>query len=225
MPYLRDRVIVLKREPYREHDRRYVMYGREYGLLSAVARGASSPRSKQAGHLEPFSEAEVMIAKGVAFDKLAVAKCVARRATSLSALTILGAFTDLVTRLTRPGISDDRLFDLLKEMVETLFALPTEPSTDRARFVFAAATLKFLDLLGFGPSIDVEDAQLGTILKFMRGATIQNVLRVTATRDVLQGASAFVEEAVKDTPLTEEPHGVRTIQAYLNLFPVVRVVS
>ena len=73
MPYIRDRVIVLRSESFREHDRRIVMFGLGHGLLSAVARGASAQQAKQGGHIVPFSEAEVLIAKGAAFDKLAVA--------------------------------------------------------------------------------------------------------------------------------------------------------
>lgn len=215
MPYLRDRVIVLKKEPYREHDRRYVMYGREHGLLSAVARGASSPRSKQASHLEPFSEAEVMIAKGIAFDKLAVASGVPMTVGSLnlSALTILGAFMDLVIRLSRPGISDERIFDLLKETVETMRALPIDPSADRAQLVHAAVTLRLLDLIGFAPDV-ASDANV-TLLKFMRHAPLADVLRVTAPRDVLRDAASFVGESLVHAPLDQEPHGPRTILTYL----------
>src|SRR6266567_7926085 len=100
MPYLRDRVIVLSKEPFREQDRRYVMYGQEHGLLIAVARGASVKSSKQAGHLEPFCTSDVMIAKGSAFDKLAVAKMVdwPWRGSSprLEAYAVCGAFSELV---------------------------------------------------------------------------------------------------------------------------------
>lgn len=214
MPYLRDRVIVLKKEPFREQDRRYVMYGREHGLLVAVARGASSPRSKQAGHLEPFSEAEVMIAKGVAFDKLAVAKIFtpyALRATPLAAVVIAGAFADLVIKLTRQGIADERIFLLLQDVIETLAAMPEIPSPERARLIYAAATLRLLDLVGFAPDVGAHrDAPL---LKFMRHAPLADVLRVTAPRDTLNAASALVEDALKHTPLEAEPHGARTIQA------------
>lgn len=224
MPYLRDRVIVLKREPFREQDRRYVMYGREHGLLSAVARGASLPRSKQAGHLEPFSEADVMIAKGAAFDKLAVAKLVARgslfAATSLSSYAIAGAFFDLLIRLSRPGISDERIFDLVKELIVCVAEMPGEPSADRARLLNAAATLRLLDLLGFGPPIEMDQrgevtSPLRPLLQFMRQSSFADVLRVTASRDILQDASAFVEDSLKHAPLNEEPHGPKTILAYL----------
>ena len=41
VPYLRDRAIVLRNEPFREHDRKVVLFGMQHGLLEAVARGAS----------------------------------------------------------------------------------------------------------------------------------------------------------------------------------------
>lgn len=208
MPYLRDRVIVLKKEPFREQDRRYVMYGREHGLLVAVARGASLPRSKQAGHLEPFSEAEVMIAKGVAFDKLAVAHRVGViHELPLPAIVISGAFADLVIKLTRQGIADERIFILLKDVIETLATMPESPSPERARLIYSAATLRLLDLVGFAPQFDQP------LLKFMRAAPLGDVLRVTAPRDTLNAASALVEDALKHTPLEAEPHGARTIHA------------
>ena len=214
MSYLRDKVIVLKKEPFREQDRRYVMYGQTHGLLSAVARGASIARSKQAGHLELFSVSEVMIAKGVAFDKLAVARGLARVdlfATNggLGGAVICGAFADLVIRLTRPGIADEGLFELLSQAMKTFGALPEPPSSERARFLYASATLRLLDVLGYAPELET------SLLKFMRSAPLADLLRVTATRDVLAEASAFVEEALEQAPLHQEPHGVRTIQAYL----------
>jgi len=46
MSYIRDRVIVLKSEPFREHDSWLTCYGKEQGKLIAVARGARrQPRS------------------------------------------------------------------------------------------------------------------------------------------------------------------------------------
>ena len=92
MSYIRDRAFVLKRQPFNEHDRKYFLYGRSYGLLIAVARGTSLARSKQAGHLEPFSQSDVMIAEGKFFDKLAVARNIQHTPhENLGALAIMGS--------------------------------------------------------------------------------------------------------------------------------------
>ena len=156
MPYIRDRVIVLRSESFREHDRRIVMFGLGHGLLSAVARGASAQQAKQGGHIVPFSEAEVLIAKGAAFDKLAVATVIhpARVLRQrLSALAVAGAFTDLLERLQKPGIVDDDVYRLLQEVLAAASDLPEESSAERARLLYAAAALKLLDRIGFAPPL------------------------------------------------------------------------
>lgn len=152
--YLRDRVIILKSEPFREHDRRLVMFGESHGLLEAVARGASKRESKQAGHLVPMTEADVMIAKGSAFDKLAVAKVVHPYPgirSRLGSLAVVGSFFDLFERLERPGIVDQDLYTLLKDLLDVTARLPEEPTVERAKLLFSAAVIKLLDRTGFAP--------------------------------------------------------------------------
>lgn len=156
MSYIRDRVIILKSEPFREHDRRIVMFGRSHGLLEAVARGASRKESKQAGHLLPMNEAEVMIAKGAVFDKLAVSTVVRPNRglrARLGSLAVVGSFFDLFERLERPGIQDPDLYELLRELLDVTSRLPEEPSVERAKLLFSAATLKLLDRTGFAPQL------------------------------------------------------------------------
>jgi DNA repair protein RecO (recombination protein O) len=157
--YLRDQVIVLKKIPYREHDRQYVMYGRRHGLLLAAARGTMKPRAKQAGQLEPLSMADVMIAKGRNFDQIAVAvKSLSPHyalGPRLGALTVAGAFADLCLKLIRPGVADERLFKLWEELINCLASLPEEPSALRAQLLFGAVSLKLMDALGYGPALRV----------------------------------------------------------------------
>lgn len=191
------------------------MYGREHGLLEAVARGAALGTSKQAGHLEPFSISDVMIAKGVAIDKLAVARLIetplraSQPSFRLPLFAICGACADLVIALTRPGISDDRIFFLLRELIHALTRLPEHPSSTRARCLYAATTLKLLGLVGFAPPLDTP------LLVFMRDAALSDVLRVTAPREAFNAASAYVEAAIAHTPLNAAPHGAKTIATLL----------
>ncbi|MFH1078319.1 MAG: recombination protein O N-terminal domain-containing protein [Patescibacteria group bacterium] len=220
MPYLRDRAFILKKEPFREQDRRIVMYGREHGLLIAVARGSSNAASKQAGFLEPFTEVEAMIAHGRAFDKLAVVTCVpsAPVRLRLGGLAVLGAFSSLVASLTRPGVSDVRIYDLFRDVRETAAALPDATTPERGRLLHAAASLKLLDLVGFAPSADRSSGLApGPVkaLAFMRRAPVSDVLRLTMTTDVLEAACSYVEEAMRQTPLDRPPHGPMTIGALL----------
>ncbi|HWR00165.1 MAG TPA: DNA repair protein RecO [Candidatus Methylomirabilis sp.] len=156
MPYLRDRAIVLRNEPFREHDRKVVLYGVQHGLLEAVARGASRKEAKQGGHIVPMCEIEVLIAKGAVFDKLAVAKLVEQHRlvrARLGALAFVGSFFDLFERLQRPGIVDPGLYDLLLDVLSVAESLPDEPSAERARLLWSAAALKLLDRIGLAPAL------------------------------------------------------------------------
>lgn len=226
MPYLRDRVIILRKEAFRESDRRYTMYGHEHGLLMAVARGSSRHSSKQAGHLEPFTESQVMIAKGAAFDKLAVASMIEAPVVSpgfasrIGCYAIAGAFADVVVQFSRPGIVDERVFFLLKEVLHVLKEIPASPSPDRARLLLSGAILKLLDVSGFAP--ELKPLPMGasplpwrSLVRFMRTSPLGQLLHVTATIDVFRTACQFVDEALEHTPLQHELHGPRTLQALL----------
>lgn len=218
--YLRDTVIVLKKEPFREQDRRYVMYGREHGLLSAVARGASVRTSKQAGHLEPFSESEVMIAKGSAFDKLAVARMIEPGLSSrdkLAAYAVCGAAADAYVHLLRPGVVDEQLFDLLLELIRAVRDLPADPTFLRARFVLDALFLKLLDALGYAPNLaDVRrDEPLRQALTAARKLPFRDLIRLTMPADVLGRVSLFIQTAFTHTPMDHDPAASERLLAFI----------
>lgn len=150
------------------------MYGLEHGLLIAVARGASRTAAKQAGSLEPLSFADVMIAPGKAHDHLAVAtpyhvlrttynveqlpeselRDTSYEMRKLGALVVGGAFADLCLSLLETGIADKRIFELWQQLLSCLTDLPQEPTAYRSKMLYAAAALKLLKLLGYGPTLN-----------------------------------------------------------------------
>lgn len=255
--YLRDEVVVLKKTPYREQDRRYVMYGRNHGLMVAVARGALKPRAKQSGSLEPFSLANVMIAEGKGHDHLAVASQMpgAPRLKRLGSFAVAGAFADVCLSLLRTGISDQRIFVLWEDVLDCLSSLPQEPSAARANLMYMAACLRLMDILGYGPVLGTclacrnqlpkadavyavsenglvcPDCRTGwwsghgqslavksdavSLLRLMRDASLEDLLRVTVPHDILQNAHLVVHHVLSHAPFEREPHGPRTIVALL----------
>jgi len=224
MPYLRDLAFVLKKEPFREQDRRYFLYGREHGLLIAVARGSCLKKSKQAGHLEPFSVSEVMLAKGAAFDKLAVAKnrsngTYQTNIPTLASYAVCGRLAELVVALTRPGISDVRIFYLLEDTAQAFSGLECEPSPERARFILAAASLKLLDFLGFAPNAALAEQapeNFAQLFSFIRRSPLADALRLTATKGELNYFCAFIEESFEHTHLENPRRIFEKTAAYLN---------
>ncbi|MCE9586124.1 recombination protein O N-terminal domain-containing protein [Candidatus Uhrbacteria bacterium] len=223
MPYLRDRVFILKNEPFREHDARVVMYGREHGKLSAVARGVRRMSAKQLGHLEPLTNADVMIAVGQSFDKLAVAQTVMPRTglrEDLGAMAVLGPLAHLVESLTRPGVADLSIYELLEETADLWQSTDRLPSPERGRLILAAASLRLLDALGEAPDFDLIDHKdlpegAMTLLRFMRLRPLRDLLAVTAPSTLFVATSAMVETALERTPLATNLHGPATIYALL----------
>lgn len=223
MAYLRDRVFVLKSEPYREHDTRIVMYGREHGKLVAVARGMRRMGAKHLGHLEPLSQADVMVAVGQSFDKLAVARAATPRAglrEDLGAMAVLGPLVHLIESLTRPGVADVSIYELLEEAADLWGSTERLPSPERGRLILAAASLRLLDALGEAPdfeAIDHEDMPEGvmTLLRFMRVRPLRDLLAITAPSTIFVATSAVIETAVERTPLATKLHGAATIYALL----------
>jgi len=220
MPYLRDTVYILRSEPYREHDAWISMYGREHGKMEAVARGVRNWHAKQHGHLEPLTKADVMIAVGASIDKLAVAHAVSAQTDlrrNLPAMAMLGAFADLLDGLTRPGVSDPELFDLMDELAHAWRSSQREPSAERTRLLYAAASSKLLTSLGYGG--EFETAHLSDeahkLLSVLPELPLAFALSVTAPGSVFNEVSSVVEHALDDAPLHDRPHGPNTIAAFL----------
>lgn len=68
--YLKTEGIILKRRNFGEADRIITFYTKDFGKLTAIAKGVRRPRSKKAGHLEIGSWCKVALAKGKNLDLL-----------------------------------------------------------------------------------------------------------------------------------------------------------
>src|SRR3972149_937081 len=56
--------VVLRHSDWGEADRLLSLYSREQGKLRAVAKGVRKVRSRKAGHLEPFTRVNLLLARG-----------------------------------------------------------------------------------------------------------------------------------------------------------------
>jgi DNA repair protein RecO len=157
MAYLRDTVFVLRNEPYHEKDAWVSLYGQTHGKIIAIAKGARAWDAKQRGHLEPFSCAEVMIAKGAAFDRVAVAQSQGASfcfSADLGMLAVAGGIVDLVDRLTHPEVGDERVFHLLAETWVALGQLQGAFSVERGRLLVSVVSGRLLHVLGYRLDFD-----------------------------------------------------------------------
>jgi DNA repair protein RecO (recombination protein O) len=142
--------VVIRQRELGEADRILVLYTRERGKLSAVAKGIRRPRSKSAASLQLFSHAQVQLAAGRTLEVVTQARAAD---TFYHLRKEMGRYThacyvaELLDTVTEEGLADPPLFELL---VDTLSALDSggEPTT-----LVRAFELKLLGRLGYGPEL------------------------------------------------------------------------
>lgn len=151
--------IILSRTDFREADRLYIVYTRDFGKLELLARGARKIESKLAGHLEPFTIAEIMIGRGKNFDHLAGAEIIddlENIKTDFSKMSFLHYCFEVVHQVTGWEMRDDRIYNLLLELLLTLesFSFPAEATTwEKYQALTKSFVVKLLGLLGYAPEV------------------------------------------------------------------------
>lgn len=138
--------IVLKRREAGDDDYRYSIYTKEHGKVEAAATGVRKIKSKLAAHLEPLCLGEFMFANGRRIERLIQAKVQNSFPCCKKDLKLLGQasyIADLTELLTKPGLRDHRIFNLLSK---SLHDLDRNQSAAHLEQIFSS---KLLQLLGF----------------------------------------------------------------------------
>ncbi|MFA5052113.1 MAG: DNA repair protein RecO [Patescibacteria group bacterium] len=147
--------IVLKHEPWREADRAVVLYSREYGKMTAVARSARKISSKLAGCLEPFSLIQLTLAHGRTFETIAGADelyTYPKIRRHLPSVALAGLMAEIVDRSTYTSQPDQRLFELIDHSFRNLERTDRVSTTD-AKMVTWRFVWRFLGIVGFLPEL------------------------------------------------------------------------
>ncbi len=146
----RAEAVVLKRIDFGEADRVLVIFTRDRGKLSVVAKGIRRISSRKAGHLELFTHAEIQLAKGANLDVVTEAAThdAFRKLREDLARTSHAYFVvELADALTEEEAHQPEVFELL---IQTFSALEKAPDP---RLVVDHYQIKLLDVLGFRPSL------------------------------------------------------------------------
>jgi DNA repair protein RecO (recombination protein O) len=142
--------IVLRHSDWGEADRILWLYTRELGKVQAVAKGVRKPRSRKAGHLEPFTRVELQLARGR--DLLIVTQAEARDAylAVRENLVRVGYASYVIELLDRFTYEEGENISLYRLLSDTLSRLDKE---DAPAFAVRFYELRLLDLVGFRPQL------------------------------------------------------------------------
>lgn len=142
--------IVLRHNDWGEADRIIGLYTLEMGKLRALAKGVRKPRSRKAGHLEPFTRVNLLLARGRELPLITQADTLDAflpLREDLSGATYASYVVELLDRFTYEEGENRLLYHLL---VETLSRLCHFEDRD---LVVRYYEIRLLDQAGFRPQL------------------------------------------------------------------------
>lgn len=155
MEYYSTLAFVLRQEPIKEYDRRYIFFTQEFGKLSLLAPGARKINAKLAGHLEMPALAQIQFTMShnprliTALEENPYSEIKKRKKSLIVAFWI----TDLVDELVIERQPDA---DIWKLLFDTFYFLEKNLNkfSEIADFTWIYFNAQFLKILGFSPFLD-----------------------------------------------------------------------
>jgi len=142
--------IVLRHRDWGEADRMLTLFTRELGKVQALAKGIRKPRSRKAGHLEPFSRATLLLARGRSFFILTQAEAVNLHTALREDLLLLGYSSYVVELLDRFTHDEEQQNHLYRLLAHTLARLNRG---DDPHLLMHYYEIRLLDFVGFRPHL------------------------------------------------------------------------
>ena len=147
---IRTEAVVLRHNDWGEADRLLWLYTRELGKVRAIGKGLRKPRSRKAGHLEPFTHTILMLARGRDMWIVTQADTLDAYLSLRENLVRVGYAAYVVELLDRFTYEEGENQGLFRLLIDTLTRLNTEPSELLAVRYYE---VRLLDLLGFRPQL------------------------------------------------------------------------
>lgn len=144
----RTEAVILRRLDLGEADRLVIAYSPDRGKLRLVAKGARRPGSRKAGHLEPFTRAMLLIARGRELDIISQAEAIDLYPSLRTDLERVGEASYVVELVDRFTFEEGGSRAAYRLMVETLERLAEgRPAGTVLRYY----ELRLLELMGYRP--------------------------------------------------------------------------
>jgi len=150
---LRVEAVVLRHSDWGEADRLLSIYTREAGKLRAVAKGARKLRSRKAGHLEPFTRAALLLARGHDLWIVTQADTLDAYLPLREDLLRTGYASYVVELVDRFSYEEGQNSGIFRLLVETLERVTREAEEMNILLALRYYEIRLLDLMGFRPEL------------------------------------------------------------------------
>lgn len=141
---------MLRHSDWGEADRLLSLFTREMGKVRAIAKGARKMRSRKAGHLEPFTRVNLLLARGRELLIVTQAETVEAYLPLREDLLRIGYAAYVVELLDRFTYEEGENRSLYRLLIDTLARLNAESEPALAARYYE---IRLLDLLGYRPQL------------------------------------------------------------------------
>jgi len=142
--------VVLRHSDWGETDRLLWLFSLEMGKIKAIAKGIRKPRSRKAGHLEPFTRASLQLARGRDLFIITQADTLDAYLTLREGLVGVTYASYVVELLDRFTYEEGENRDLYHLLVDTLTRLSQAKNIE---LVLRYYEVRLLDIVGFRPQL------------------------------------------------------------------------
>jgi DNA repair protein RecO (recombination protein O) len=141
--------IIIGRHNFGEADRIMILLTPDRGVIRGVAKGVRRIKSRLAGHLELFSESQLMLAEGRNMDVVTSARLIrhVEAGDDYNRMRLAYLFAEMVNRLGGENEHHDGLYELLQEAYQALIEDGPSPLLE------LWFKLRLLDRLGYRPEL------------------------------------------------------------------------
>jgi DNA repair protein RecO (recombination protein O) len=142
--------VVLRHSDFGEADRLLTLFTRELGKVRTVAKGVRKIRSRKAGHLEPFTHTNLLLARGRNLYIITQAETINAFLPIRENLSLIGYASyvlELLDRFTYEEDENRALYDLLKNTLARLCEI------EDSLLVVRYYEIRLLDHLGYRPEL------------------------------------------------------------------------
>ena len=170
--YFRTEGIILSQKNFAEADKLLTIYTKKYGKISCIAKTATRPLSKKAGHIELGNWCRIFVAKGKNIDLLTEAEI--KKAFGVCDLSVEKAnkiyhLLEVVNYLTPTYQKNLKIFDLLAN-----FLNKTAQNKD-FNLLSSIFKIKLLALLGYFSAKNLKESDTKKLLLKLEKGDLKNL--------------------------------------------------
>lgn len=140
--------IVLSKKNLGEADKILIVYTKNHGKVSLIAKGVRRPKSRKRGHIEVFNKVVFQAQKTHSLDLVTEVEVIEdfyEIRKNLKKVSLAYYFCEVINKITNDSDVNPQVYDILKNSLENL---KSENKLKNLRFNFIH---KLLSILGFWP--------------------------------------------------------------------------